>query len=106
MRTWGRNSTGQWIRLTDPSQVWLATLVQTLRLGQGESPFYGNYGLPAQQSVVTQIAPDAAVARTQAQYSPYFASLAVSADTTARQPTYTVQAVLKNGQLLSTSVAT
>lgn len=106
MRTWGRNAQGQWVQLTDYSQVWIATLVQTLRLGQGESPFYGNYGLPAQQSVVTQIAPDAAVARTQAQYSPYFASLAVSADTTARQPTYTVQAVLKNGQLLSTSVAT
>lgn len=106
MRTWGRNAQGQWIRLTDVSQVWIATLVQTLRLGQGESPFFANYGLPAQQSVITQIAPDAAVARTQAQYSPYFASLAVSADTTARQPTYIVQAVLKNGQLLNTSVAT
>lgn len=106
MRTWGRNAQKQWVELTSYSDVWLATLVQTLRLGQGESPFYGNYGLPAQQSVVTQIAPDAAVARTQAQYSPYFASLAISADTTAQQPTYTVQAVLQNGQLLSTSVAT
>ena len=106
MRTWGRNAQKQWVELTSYSDVWLATLVQTLRLGQGESPFYGNYGLPAQQSVVTQIAPDAAVARTQSQYSPYFASLAISADTTAQQPTYTVQAVLKNGQLLSTSVAT
>ena len=106
MRTWGRNAQKQWVELTSYSDVWLATLVQTLRLGQGESPFYGNYGLPAQQSVITQIAPDAAVARTQSQYSPYFASLAISADTTAQQPTYTVQAVLKNGQLLSTSVAT
>ena len=106
MRTWGRNKAGKWVKLTDESQVWIATLVQTLRLGQGESPFYGNYGLPAQQSVITQIAPDAAVARTQAQFSPYFASLAVSTDTTARQPTYTIQAILKNGQLLNTSVAT
>lgn len=106
MRTWGRNAQGDWIEITDTGRVWLATLVQTLRLSQGESPFWGNYGIPAAQSVITQIAPDAAVARTQAQYSVYFASLAVSADTTAQQPTYIVQAVMLDGQLINTSVAT
>ena len=62
MRTWGRDSTGAWIEITETGRVWFATLVQTLRLGQGESPFYGGYGIPAAQSVITQIAPDAAVA--------------------------------------------
>jgi hypothetical protein len=106
MRTWGRNKAGQWVKLTDTNLVWLATLVQTLRLGEGESPFYGNYGLPAQQSIAAQITPDAAVARTQAQYAPYFASLSVAAVASARQPTYTVQAVLPNGEAVTTSVAT
>lgn len=106
MRTWGRNANGNWIEITDTGRVWLATLVQTLRLSQGESPFYGDYGIPAAPSVITQIVPDAAVARTQAQYSTYFASLAVSADTTARQPTYRVQVVMQDGELINTSVAT
>lgn len=106
MRTYGRNKAGAWVEILDTSLVWLATLVQTLRLGQGESPFWANYGLPAQHSVVTQIAPDAAVARTQAQYAPYFASLTVSADTTARQPTFNVQCVLQDGSTVNTSIAT
>lgn len=106
MRTWGRTPQGAWVEITDTSAIWLATLVQTLRLVQGESPFWGNYGIPAQQAVISQIAPDAAVARTQAQYSPYFASLAVSADTTAQQPTYRIQAVTLNGDPINTPVYT
>lgn len=106
MRTWGRNSTGDWIEITETGAVWLATLVQTLRLGQGESPFYANYGIPAQQSVASQIAPDAAVARTQSQYIGFFASLIVAAVPGAVQPTYTVQAIMKNGQAINSKVAT
>lgn len=106
MRTYGRDGNGNWFRITEESSVWLATLVQTLRLGQGESPFFGNYGIPAQQSVITQIAPDAAVARTQAQYAPYFAMLTVTADNTARQPTYAVEAVYKDGTLINSKVYT
>lgn len=106
MRTWGRNAAGAWVEITDTGSVWLATLVQTLRLSQGESPFYGNYGIPGQQSVMSQIAPDAAVARTQSQYLPYFASLVISPVAGASQPTYTVQAVTKDGQAITTQIAT
>lgn len=97
MRTYGRDKDGVWTTLTDTSSVWLATLVQTLRLIQGESQFYAGYGLPAIQSVVTQIAPDAAVARTQAQFSPYFASLTIARDNTAAEPTYSVSVVFLDG---------
>jgi hypothetical protein len=97
---------GAWVEITDTGAVWLATLVQTLRLGQGESPFFANHGIPAQQSVASQIAPDAAVARTQSQYLQYFASLVVAPVIGASQPTYTVQAVMKNGQAIKTKVAT
>ena len=84
--------------------MWLATLVQTLRLNQGESPFYGNYGIPAQQSVVTQIVPDAAVARTQAQYAQHFAMLTVAADNTGSKPTYNIEAVFLDGTLVQSQV--
>lgn len=106
MRTWGRSKDGAWHEVTDTSLVWLTTLIQTLKLEQGESPMFGNYGLPAQQAVISQIIPDAAVARTQAQFSPYFASLAVSADTTAQQPTYNIQAVLPDGSPINSTVYT
>jgi hypothetical protein len=106
MRTYGRDKNGTWFRITETSHVWLATLVQTLRLGQGESPFFGNYGIPAQQSVITQIAPDAAVARTQAQYAPYFAMLTVTKDNAARQPTYAVECVFQDGTLVNDKVYT
>jgi hypothetical protein len=86
--------------------IWLTTLVQTLRLIEGESPFYGNYGIPAYKSVHTQIAPDAAVARTQAQYSPYFASLAVSKQQLATQPTYNISAIFTDGTVIQSVIAT
>lgn len=111
MRTWGRQkqsdgSWGPWVRITDNQFVWLATLVQTLRLNQGESPLYGGFGIPAPAAVATQIAPDAAVARTQAQYVQYFASLAVSAVAGAAEPTYNVEVVLNDGTILNQTVAT
>jgi hypothetical protein len=111
MRTWGRQkqpdgSWGPWIKITDTQAVWLATLVQTLRLTQGESPLYGGFGIPAPASVKSQIAPDAAVARTQAQYVQYFASLAISAVPDTIDPTYNVEVVLTDGTILNETVAT
>ena len=106
MRTYGVDpSTGQWIEITQAGYIWLATLAQTLRLEQGESPVYGNYGIPAQQSVMTQIAPDSAVNRTQTQYAPYFASLTVLKQQNAANPTYNINAVFQNGTTISTTVA-
>jgi hypothetical protein len=94
------------VEITDPNYVQLATLVQTLRLQQGESPFYGNYGIPAQQSVLSQMAPDAAVSRTQAQYSQYFASLTVARVPSASAPTYNITAIFQNGTIVQSTLAT
>lgn len=83
----------------------LVWLVQVLLLYLGESPFYAQYGIPAKQSVATQQAPDFYVARTQAQFAPYFASLIITRiqgppDT----PTYVVNVTLNNGQHYSIGV--
>jgi len=106
MRTYGRTAEGVWVEITEPNYVQLATLAQTLRLQQGESPFFGNYGIPAQSSVMTQIAPDAAIARTQSQFAPYFASLSVSSVLGASNPTYNILAVFKNGTVINSTLAT
>ena len=106
MRTYGKDKDGKWVKVTITGYIWLATLAQTLRLNEGEPPIYGNYGIPAQQSVMTQIAPDAAVNRTQNQYAPYFSQLRVIRDQLALQPTYYINAVFQNGTTISTIVAT
>ena len=107
MRTYGVDqATGQWVEVVETSYIWLATLAQTLRLNQGESPFYANYGIPAQNSVYTQIPPDLAVNRTQTQYAPFFANLTVVKQQNTLNPTYNISAVFQNGTTISSMVAT
>ena len=108
MRTYGRDATGQWVEVStdatgDNSAVWLTTLCQALKLGLGESPFWGNYGVPAQKSVVTQVQPDFYILRTQNYFAQYFASLIVS-KTSTNPPTYNISATLFNGVQISTQV--
>jgi hypothetical protein len=106
MRTYGINENGVWVEVTETSYIWLATLAQTLRLNQGESPYYANYGIPAHTSVMTQIPPDLAINRTQTQYSPYFASLTILKQQNTVNPTYNISALFQNGTTIQTSVAT
>jgi hypothetical protein len=85
MRTYGRTQdvlSGKktwWVVTTDGNgyndSVYLTTLVQVLKLNLGESPFFANYGIPAHQSIVSQVYPDFYMAKTQQQFAPYFASL-------------------------------
>jgi len=120
IRTYGRTAPDEfgnqeWVvierdaRTGLPDLIWFATLAQTLRLSLGESPVFAQYGIPAQQSVLTQIPPDFYIARTQAQFSQYFASLVVSKappDPTLDHPvpTYNVRAVTHQGVTLSAAV--
>lgn len=105
MRTYGRTAAGQWVVITEPSYVWLATLAQTLRLNEKESPFYANYGIPARNSVMTQVAPTIAISKTQSQYAPYFANLSITKDEFAADPTYNISAVFQNGTVFQQQVA-
>lgn len=121
MRTWGRvknpaTGTLDWVEVSTDSSglddyVWLTTIVQVLQLNLGESPFYANYGIPAQPSVISQIFPDFYAAQVQAQFSQYFASLqiipvpgAVNKEG-ALTPTYTINIITNVGVNLSTTIA-
>ncbi len=83
--------------------VWLTTLAQVLQLGLNESPVFGNYGIPAQQSVVTQVLPDYYVTLTQQLFSVYFLSLLVT-KLSAREPSYAVKATANPGAILMSPV--
>lgn len=116
MRTWGRiNQTngigGTWVEVTTDAagfndNVYLTALVQCLRLNLGESPFWANYGIPGQQSVVTQVAPDFYAARTQRQFAQFFSSLSIKRVPQSNPPAYRVRAVCQTGAILETVVPT
>jgi hypothetical protein len=114
MRTYGRitnpDGTKKWVVVeTDPitgsnSWVYVTALAQVLQGNLGESPFYADFGLPAEQSIMQQIAPDYYVQRTQSQFAQFFASLTLSKDPAADQPTYNINALLLEGTPASVTV--
>jgi hypothetical protein len=98
----------QWVEVTTDAAgynaaVWLTTLAQVLALGLNESPVFGNYGIPAQQSVVTQVLPDYYANQTQQQFSQYFLSLLVTRQA-SNPPTYAVSALAAPGASLLSPV--
>jgi len=110
MRTWGRLSDGTWVAVTttadgDDTPVWITTLIQTLKLEQGESPFYAQYGIAARQSIVSQIAPDYSVSMIQQQFSAYFASLSIQRVPNTDAPTYAINAITLRGQTIFQTIA-
>lgn len=114
MRTYGRlyaeDGSYSWVVVeTDENgyndNVYLTTLVQTLKLNLGESPFFANYGIPATQSVVQQIFPDFYAALTQQQFAPYFASLIIQRVQGSVPPVYNVSATCHSGAVITKQVA-
>ena len=86
------------------SFVYLTTLCQAMLLNLGEAPFDASSGLPAEQSVIQQIAPDFYVTRTQQQFAQYFASLIIAKDPAAKVPTYNISVTFFDGTPASVTV--
>ena len=120
MRTYGRTRdvlTGAktWEVVTTDSNnfndmVWLTTLAQCCKLNLGESPFYADWGIPAQASVMTQVQPNYYMALMQQRFAPHFMSLLLSKrsdvydDTGRPMPYYGVNVVTNWGAYLETVV--
>jgi hypothetical protein len=114
MRVYGRTTnpdgSKKWVVVqTDPdtgsnSWVYLTALCQALLLFLNESPFYSQFGIPAQQSVQMQVAPDLYVSRIQQFFAQFFASLILTKDPAARAPTYNIRATTLEGTPVSVTV--
>ena len=113
MRVWGRlydvNGRPSWVEVStdangDNSAVYLTALAQNLQLNLGESPFYAQDGIPAQQTIVTQVYPDYYAMLVQAKYSRFFASLTILRQPQSNPPVYNVQAVTHKGAILGSSI--
>lgn len=113
MRTYGRiynvDDTYSWVEVdTDAAgnndAVMLTTLCQVLQLDRGESPFWGNYGIPSLESLQSQVPPDLYVSQTQAQFAPLFAALTIARASAADgSPIYNIAAVTHSGAVLTAS---
>jgi hypothetical protein len=112
MRVWGRikNAAGKltWVMVTTAAdgsndEVYITALAQVLKLNLGESPFYGNFGIPQHQTLVTQVYPDYYVAYTQQQYAQYFSSLMVAREDYP-YPRYKVNVLTHAGVSISATV--
>lgn len=119
MRTYGRVLDAQgnvvpqngynWIEVDtapngDDSQVYLTTLCQVIKLNLNESPFNASYGIPAQQSVISQIFPDFYISNIQRQFQQFFASIIITRLASAT-PTYNVAVTTFQGAVLTATVA-
>lgn len=112
MRTWGRvtNPDGSktWVKVETSTEslddeVYLTTLCQVFLLNVNESPFYCDWGLPAQQSIMQQVQPDFYVSLIQQRFSQYFANILVAKEFN-NPPTYKVNVTFNNGAKVSLSV--
>ena len=115
MRTWGRTydelGNPTWVEVTTDANgyndnVYLTSLSQALKLNLGESPFFGNYGIPAHQSVVTQVFPDFYAMQTQSQYAGYFSALSITRVPGSFPPVYNVKASAHSGAILTATIPT
>ena len=121
MRTYGRVAQNPlypkvltWVEVDTDSGgfndlVYLTTLAQVLKLNLNESPFFGNFGIPAKASVISQVYPDYYVTFIQQQFAKYFTSLIVSRAvvTTSKGqtvPVYTINVVTQYGSKLTTQI--
>ena len=83
----------------DNTQVVLTWLCQCLLLNLGESPLASNWGIPAPQSVIQQVAPDVYVNLMQQRFAQYFASLIITR-VSASPPKYKINATTLQGAVL------
>ena len=118
MRVWGREYDNDgnytWNEVTTDSAgfndgVYITAFAQVLQLQTNESPFYVDYGIPAQQSVLNQLFPDLNVALMQQRYAPNFAMLRVQKVNAVNRygsptPVYNVGIITQAGYSLSLTI--
>lgn len=115
MRVWGRTQdelgNKSWVQVnTDAAglndQVYLTALCQWLKLNLGESPMYGNAGIPAQQTIMTQVFPDFYANNAQQVFAPYFVRCQVQRVPNSASPAYYVNVTTHYGATISTQIGT
>lgn len=82
-RTYSADGTPSWVQVSQDQNgfsdyVYIAAMIQCVKLNLGESPFWGNYGLPAHQAVEQQLPPDYNMQFIAQFFMQFFASVIVT----------------------------
>ena len=119
MRVWGRVGQvngigGTWTAVVTDTNgmndaVRLTWLAQVLKLNLNEDPFASNWGVPGEQSVMSQIQPDYYANATQVQFAGFFAALTLAKVPqlpNQPKPTYRINMTPNPGAILVNPVPT
>lgn len=111
-RTYDENGKPSWQVVTTDANgfndyVYATALIQCFLLNLLESPFWADWGIPAEPSVLQQVPPDYYVTIMQQRYAPYFANLMIGKTNTGgnpNTPAYSVQITTQQGVKLAAEV--
>lgn len=96
----------KWIIITDPDEIYVFWLIEVLRLILGESPFSADWGIPATETIATNIYPDYYVSIVKEKFAPYFQYLSIERldHNVDRAVVYKVEIIKLNGQSVSENI--
>ena len=115
-RIYGRKTnadgTKTWVKVEaspgeNQDEINVIWLIQSLRLIQGESPFFPQWGINAYQAVQTGTAPDLAVNRIQQKFSQYFPYLSIKRNTrpnSSQTLSYSITLITNTGTTVTVEV--
>ena len=63
---------GDIVMITDPALIWVTIVKHELQLRVGESPFFSDAGIPAEDSIIAQQEPDFHVNNVKRRYEAKF----------------------------------
>ena len=89
----------EWVYITDPELINFEIMLAALKAEPREMPFFANYGVEAQDSVMSRTMPDYWMIRTQEQFAKNFKSLSIVRDP-AVEFGYVVAVTLSNKEVI------
>ena len=97
MKTFGFDSVGNIITVTNNDEVALLCLIHTLKANPREMPFHSDIGIPDQESVVAQVLPTFHANVVVERFKKYFNDLRVTKIEDYPKFSYQIDVVMKNG---------
>lgn len=97
MKTFGFDSVGNIITVTNNDEVALLCLIHALKANPREMPFHSDIGIPDQESVVAQVLPTFHANVVVERFKKYFNDLRVTKIEDYPKFSYQIDVVMKNG---------
>ena len=101
MKTFGFDSNGNIVTVTNTDEVALLCLIHTIKTNPREMPFHNDIGIPDQESVVAQVLPTYHMNIIIERFKKYFDDLKITKIEDYPKFAYQIDVTLKNGTELT-----